>query len=213
MGNVINMIGGGKSTGHYVWEKSNLEMTWTQSNVTSGAFKSVYYGNGLWVAAGNVLYYSTDGKTWVQSNVTSGAFNSVYYGNGIWVAGSGSNKGLYYSIDGKNWTQSNITSGYFKLIYYANGVWVTSGKGLYYSTDGKTWTQSNVTSGTFNSVYYSNGLWVAGSDSKGLYYLEPTLSMLGYVVGDSESDYPDKAVQDGSYYEKVLPPVNPSEII
>lgn len=30
-------------------------------------------------------------------------------------------------------------------------------------------------------------------------------ALLGYIVGDNESDYPDKAAQDGYYYEKVLP--------
>ena len=160
--------------GLYVWSKSNYSMNWTQSNITSGSFNSVYYGDGLWVAGGSGLYYSVDGKTWTQSNITSGVmrdFYSVYYTNGIWIAGGNS--------------------------------------GLWHSTDGKVWTQSNVTEGYFYSVYYGNGLWVAGCDD--LYYFEPTL--IGYIVGDNESDYPDKAVQDGYYYEKVLPPVNPSENI
>ena len=112
-----------------------------------------------------------------------------------------------------NWTQSNITSGSFNSVYYGDGLWVAgcanSDAGLWHSTDGKVWTQSNVTEGYFYSVYYGNGLWVAGCDD--LYYFEPTL--IGYIVGDNESDYPDKAVQDGYYYEKVLPPVNPSENI
>ena len=96
------------------------------------------------------------------------------------------------------WTQSNITNGIFNSVYYANNIWVAgSNNGLYYSTDGKTWTQSNITSNTFYSVYYANGIWVAGS-----YYSESTFS---YIVGDNESDYPDKTVQDGYYYEKVLP--------
>lgn len=30
-------------------------------------------------------------------------------------------------------------------------------------------------------------------------------ALLGYIVGDNESDYPDKADQDGYYYEKVFP--------
>ena len=149
---------------------------WTQSNITSGGFKCVYYDNGIWVAGsnnGNGLYYSTDGMIWTQSNITSGYFE-VYYGNGIWVAASSSN-GLYYSTDGMTWTQSNITSGDFRCVYNNNGIWVTgnyNNKGLYYSTDGMTWTQSNITSGGFYSVYYDNSIWVAGSagSNKGLYY-------------------------------------------
>jgi hypothetical protein len=74
---------------------------WTQSNITSGSFKSVYNANGIWVAGSEFhsgLYYSVDGKEWTQSNITSGGFQSVYNANGIWVAGSGGDSGLYYSV-------------------------------------------------------------------------------------------------------------------
>ena len=88
--------------------ENEIKKIWTQSNITSGSFYTVYHDNGIWVAGSNNnngLYYSTDGKTWTQSNITSDNFNTVYYDNGIWVAGSYSDKGLYYSTDGKTWTQ------------------------------------------------------------------------------------------------------------
>ena len=157
-------------------------MEWTQSNITSGDFNTVYNGNGMWVAgssSNNGLYYSTDGKTWTHSNITSGYFDTVYNANGMWVAGSSSNsngKGLYYSTDGKNWTQSNITQYTFNKVYNSNGLWVAacSSHGLYYSTNGKNWTQSNITSVSIYTVYNANGMWVAGStgtsNGNGLYY-------------------------------------------
>ena len=204
LSDMLTALHGVKKPGSYVWSKSTGGMTWTQSNITSGDFNSVYYGNNIWVAgSGDGLWHSTDGKTWTQSNVTNGSVKSVYYSNGIWVSGSGN--GLYYSTDGKTWTQSNIASDSFHSVYsvyYGNGTWVAgSNSGLYYSTDGKNWTQSNITSGYFYSVYYANGIWGAG-----LYYSESTFS---YIVGDNESDYPDKTVRDGYYYEKVLPTSNP----
>ena len=189
MGNVINMISGGKSTGQYVWEKFGLKLvpdgkTWIQSNITSGNFNVVYCSDGLWVAGdrvtndydivtgGNGLYYSEDGKTWTQSNITSGAFNSVYYSNNVWVAG-GRSVGLYYSEDGKNWVQSNITSGDFYSVYYGNGLWVAAAVGdMYYSINGKSWTKGHATSGTFYSaqaLYYAAGIWVA-SDVGNMWY-------------------------------------------
>ena len=155
---------------------------WTQSNITSGSFSSLYNANGVWIAAGSGLYYSTDGQTWTQSNITSGGFSSVVNANGLWVAISretGSGKGIYYSTDGQTWTRSNITSGVFSSVVNANGLWVAGGAysgtsytGFYYSTDGKTWTQSNITSDGSGSVVNANGLWVAGSSSssRGLYY-------------------------------------------
>ncbi len=147
---------------------------WTQSNINSGDFYTVYYGNSIWVAgsiSGKGLYYSTNGKVWTQSNITSGDFRSVYNANGIWVAASDSDNGLYYSTDGKVWTQSNINSGYFYTVYYDNSIWVAcSGKGIFYSTDGKSWTQSNINSGDFYTVYNANGIWIAGGIDTGLYY-------------------------------------------
>ena len=58
---------------------------WTQSNITTrGAFYTVYYDNGIWVASGryndhNGLYYSEDGKTWTKNNMIDGDFYTVYH--------------------------------------------------------------------------------------------------------------------------------------
>ena len=68
---------------------------WTRSNITSDYFHSIHNANGVWVAGGTGLYYSTDGKTWTRSNITSGSFYSIHNANGVWVAGS---VGLYYSV-------------------------------------------------------------------------------------------------------------------
>ena len=154
-------------------EYTNVVSDWIRSNVTTdnGNFRSFYYSNGICVAGGSGLWYSTDGMTWSRSNVTSGTFSSVYYANGLWVAGG---PGLWYSTDGMTWTHSNQTSGSFNSVYYGNGIWVAAANsgatGLWYSTDGMTWTQSNVTSGNFRSVYYGNGIWVGASNSIGLWY-------------------------------------------
>ena len=171
--------------GLFYGKKSN-NITFTQSNITSGDFNCVYYANSIWVAGNSStgLYYSTDGKTWTQSNITSDTVNCVYNANGIWVAGN-SSTGAYYSLDGKTWTQSNITSGDFNCVYNANGIWVAGGKGLYYSTDGKTWTQSNITSGSFKCVYNANGIWVAGSWGNGLYYgIDPIIINMNQIINN-----------------------------
>ena len=74
--------------------KSNLGLTtdemgikWSDSNITSGAYNSPYYANGIWVIGGGGIKYSTDGKTWTSSNITGGTFSNPYYANGIWVIG------------------------------------------------------------------------------------------------------------------------------
>lgn len=74
---------------------------WTQSNIISGTFYSVYNANGIWVAGdyqNEGLYYSTDGKTWEQSNISAGVFVSICNANGIWVAASIIDNSSYYSV-------------------------------------------------------------------------------------------------------------------
>lgn len=151
---------------------TNVEGAWTNSNVTSGTFESIFHKNGMWFAAGNSssgLYYSEDGKTWTQSNITSVSAKSVDYGNGLWVAGCGD--GIYYSEDGRVWTKSNLSTGGF--VSYCGNMWITGGGGIYYSEDGKTWTQSNITKSSYFACAYGDGVWVTGTyggSVSGLYF-------------------------------------------
>lgn len=143
---------------------------WTQSNITTGSFRSLCYGNGLWVAGseGGGLYYSTDGKTWEQSDNTTSRVNSICYANGLLVAAT--RKGIVFSDNGKSWVKSGSFPDYdFSFLHNAGGVWVSfcsenhtanNEGGIYYSYDGKQWTRS--TNETVFSLCYGNGLWVAG---------------------------------------------------
>jgi hypothetical protein len=167
-----------------LWYATSPSSSWT--NVISSALYKVYYGNGIFVTAGqSCLYYSSDGKSWTQSTHTSGDYEGICYANGIWVIGAADNiddedkvNGLWYSEDNcKTFTQSNITSNTYGTIRYANGVWiaVSSGLGgLYTSIDGKTWSiinDSTLSRYNYYDVYYANGVWVLGSIySIGLYY-------------------------------------------
>ena len=149
-------------------------IAWTQSNIISGNFYGVDFGDNLWVAAGSTgMYYSTDGKNWTQSNITEDvSANNLVHANGLWVVGCSS---MYYSTDGKNWTAGTMLSGSFKnpdTVAFANNLWVgysQGGRGMYYSTDGKNWTQSNIISGNFYGVDFGDNLWVAAG-STGMYY-------------------------------------------
>ena len=168
-------------------------MSWTQSNITSGYFNSVYNANGIWVAGSGSsrgLYYSTDGKNWTQSNIISNNFNSVYNANGIWVAGSGSSRGLYYSTDGKSWAQSNITSGNFYSVYNANGIWVATGdSGLYYSP---TWELAIVGAVSLNpstGVDYTDGISDVSADM--VSYISTCISKNADVTNETNTIYYD----------------------
>lgn len=157
--------------------------TWTQSNITSGMSFSVYYGNGIWEAAGLrgfSLCYSTDGKTWTQNDSISGEISLIRYGDGIWVACT--NSGLWYSKNGVEWILSNITD-YFgimnNVIYYANGIWIVSDNfTIYYSANGQTWEtftievekEGDIYNYGLYSAYNANNVWVGGCNESGLYY-------------------------------------------
>lgn len=53
---------------------------------------------------------------------------------------------------------------------------------------------------------------VVGLCPRGTTTLQLQKTFLSYITSDLESDYPDGGMKDGYYYEKVLPPFNPSEI-
>ena len=73
--------------------------TWTaQTSAADNAWRSVTYGNGLFVAVsssgtGNRVMTSPDGITWTARTAADNSWNSVTYGNGLFVAVSGSGTG------------------------------------------------------------------------------------------------------------------------
>lgn len=162
------------SAGAVIWQKVNaaLGMEWTQSNVTSGSFSAVAYGDGLWVAGGRVgIYYSVDGKEWTQSNMPSAQLLSVAYGGGMWVAHiySDANYSLCRSDDGKTWTLVDLDAPTKVKLAYGDGRWTcfnSSWTSLFTSTDGETW--ENVdgpsTSTAIKTIAYGNGRWIVCAD-------------------------------------------------
>ena len=165
------------------FDKNNkLNITWIQSNITSGYFYCLTtIGNT--VIAGSYsnkgLYYSNDnGITWIQSNITSGDFICLTTIGNTVIAGSYSGKGLYYSNDIKNKWFSEVfskftTSGsFYCLTTIGNTVIAGSNNGLYYSNDnGITWIQSNITSGYFYCLITIGNTVIAGSNyNNGLYF-------------------------------------------
>lgn len=103
---------------------SNLA-NWNNSNVTSGNYTQLAYGNGIALAClgsgtSVKIKYSMDGATWTDCNIPS---NSPYvingYFNGVWlVYADVVNKAVnYYSTDGINFTLTNTT--YYDTLYSA----------------------------------------------------------------------------------------------
>jgi hypothetical protein len=161
---ILNQIGANNDITNY-----------TSVNVTQ-SFRSMTYGNGLFVGAFSLIHYSTDGITW--STVPVGlTIEYVTFGNGIFV-------GVGYAIvsgvptafaasspDGINWTaRTPAANNWWQDVAYGNGLFVAvartgTGNRIMTSPDGITWTARN--SGIdpdFSSVAYGNGIWVAISE-------------------------------------------------
>ena len=125
----------GSSGGSYGIFYSDDGNEWTRSSIRSGKWRSLAYGNGVFVAGSSEnsgIWYSIDGATWTQSEETSGGLCGLDYVNGRFLAGKNDNTGILCSFDGISWTQGEKTSGYWKGFAFGNGRVV----GLGSSTDG-----------------------------------------------------------------------------
>lgn len=93
------LIAGGNSNG--LWYSEDNGETWSQTNINTGSFSSIYNSAGVWCAAsdeGEGLFYSTDGKTWQKSNVIDGSFFTITNNGNIWVCSDyQNNQGIWYS--------------------------------------------------------------------------------------------------------------------
>lgn len=149
------------------WTTISPLWTTVASNIGTGTFISIKYGNGLWVATStSILLNSTNGSTWtsVTSNIASGPWG-LAYGNGLWVAGGNSGE-IRTSTNGSTWTTvtSNFGTRGVRDIAYGNGVWVAVGDSgtARRSTDGSTWTTvtPNVGTDQILGIKNANNLWV-----------------------------------------------------
>lgn len=115
--------------------------------VGTNEWRSIAYGNGIYVAVGENGYVttSTDGMNWTtpKQNGTS-IWKSIAYGNGTFVAIS-SSYNVSSSSDGKTWTAEQAIGSAVRAIVgdvtYGNGKFVIAMWDGYMtsSTDGNTW--------------------------------------------------------------------------
>ncbi len=144
-------------------------------------WKSVAYGNGVFVAVSGVSLYgggnvvsnvvitSPDGINWTPHATmpASASWNSVTYGNGVFVAIAGSGAGstaVASSPDGINWTASTLPVGAnWSSITYGKGTFVAVGDQQMEVTspDGINWTYHVIPGNNFVSITYGNGVFVA----------------------------------------------------
>ena len=158
----------------YQWEEALLTAggeTWTQRTMPASEYwRSVTYGNGLFVAVGsqsNIAATSPDGITWTLRALPESAFwYSVTYGNGVFVAVAYNSNIAATSPDGITWTQRTLpAAANWYSVTYGNGLFVAVGSQSNIaatSPDGITWTLRALPESAFwYSVTYGNGVFVA----------------------------------------------------
>jgi uncharacterized repeat protein (TIGR02543 family) len=156
-------------------------ITWTERSIpVAGGWESMAYGNGIYVAVGDVgggsaqnkYIYSSDGVTWSASNtVSSGAARDVAFGNGIFVATQGggcSGTCIRTSTDGVTWTQrSTPVSGNFRSVVHTGSAFyaVSNASTAITSTDGISWTSTSAIGSSVEELAFGNSKFVTVSTS------------------------------------------------
>ncbi len=182
--------------------------TWTsQTTPANNAWRSVTYGNGLFVAVaysgtGNRVMTSPDGITWTsRTNPVDNEWVSVTYGNGLFVAVSwnGTNR-VMTSPDGIDWTSRTAAAdNAWQSVTYGNGLFVAvaqsgSGNRVMTSPDGITWTiRTSAADNFWFTVTYGNGTHKHGAKKEGTHKHGAKTVGVVTAVGSSSLTITDRA--------------------
>ena len=182
-------------------------------NANYGAYpySTVCYGNGVWIAAPNIMYCndpSTDSGNWKELNE---AVSFCIFANGKFVGTGGSNK-IIYSTNGINWSSTTLSNGTYDTICYGNGKYVIAGWGEHwvaYSEDGINWTSKRYSTKTAQFqgrdagyICYGNGNFIIVCNTNDDYYYTST-NLVDWTEIDAgwyKSNYSDDACYaDGKF--------------
>ena len=156
--------------------------TWATRYVADWTLNDVTYGDGLFVAAANVCYTSTDGVGWTRRAMEQPPFElrSVAYGNGRFVAVAAG--AAYVSTNGIDWRYGadlpdDDPLPVVRRVVFAGGTFLVVGQEggdrgsashwlILTSPDGTNWSRQsgepNGESHHLNTAAYGNGVYLAG---------------------------------------------------
>ena len=143
--------------------------TWSQRSIPGGYYKSLKYGNGVFVALaqGNTTATSTDGESWtLHTHAYAAYWSSMDFGNGDFIAVAVQSNQAIKSVDGVNWTPLTLpsTSNWNAVCHTTAGDWValTDSNVAARTTDATTWTSFNMPANVnWMSLAYGNGRLLA----------------------------------------------------
>ena len=127
---------GGTAGDRVMTSPDGIEWTARTAAADSRQWRSVAYGNGLWVAVdmgfngpGVQVMTSRDGTHWTGGKAAAySAWFSVAYGDGLWVAVANNNDpsaAVMTSPDGIEWTTQASVGGTWRSVAYGDGMWVS----------------------------------------------------------------------------------------
>lgn len=143
---------------------------WKTTSLPNYDWRSITYGNGMFVAVGYnsaVSASSPDGITWTQRALpVSANWRAVTFGNGMFVAVGYNSAVSASSPDGITWTQRALpVSANWQAVTYGDGLFVAVAIGgtiAATSPDGITWTQRALpVNADWRVVAFGNGMFVA----------------------------------------------------
>ncbi|WP_147433403.1 WD40/YVTN/BNR-like repeat-containing protein [Paenibacillus ginsengarvi] len=151
--------------------------TWKEVYRDTGrnSLYDVVYGNGYYLAIGNIVVKSFDGEHWApKDNNLTNSLTEVAFGNGVFV-GNNSQR-ILTSVDGAMWgsKESAWHLYLFRDIAFGDGKFVAIASfGIYHwSKDGYEWSEAKVDKQldghsigkALKSISYGNGIFVCVSD-------------------------------------------------
>jgi hypothetical protein len=139
-------------------------------NFASNSLKTIAYGNGQWLAAGdgsvvNVWNYSNAWST-ISGNCNI-SVNALSYNNNQWIA-VGSNS-IMVSYDGYKWhSATSFTPAVFNSVAYGGTFWLACGSAsngasgsIQLSADGFNWYVQSNDLAALGAISYAANLWIA----------------------------------------------------
>ncbi|MFE6796528.1 cadherin-like beta sandwich domain-containing protein [Paenibacillus chitinolyticus] len=145
--------------------------TWdTVPNNAGTDLNQVAYGNGKWVAVGNLgtIMTSSDGLSWSKTTIALSSAVGVTYAGSQWIV-TGAGGKIATSPDAVTWTvRTTGASANLSAAAYNGTVWVIAGYSgvILSSPDGIVWTpRTSGTTAPFYSVTYGGGLFAAVGSS------------------------------------------------
>ena len=146
--------------------------SWTSGGAlsASGAWTSIAYGAGVFVAigAGTASTTTSTGTSWTLGGaLQAGSWSAICYGSGVFMAVSSGSTAAAYSSNGSSWAATGAlpASASWSGVAYGNGTYAAIAAGgtqAAYSTTGTTWVTTTLpTTAYWSSITFGKGIFVA----------------------------------------------------